>query len=215
MSFENFTLPNGEEVEFDAESHVYTVRGVTVPSITQLLERAYGDHLKFVDPEVVERAAVYGTKVHKEIQDLIELQQLGIDIEPFLEKSTQETCNYFKIVAPVYKIKPLYTEIVVVLYDKEQQPIAAGRFDLAAENLETHRKALCDFKTTTSLNLKLVSDQLNLYKIACEQSGYFQKGEITELAAIHLSGLTCRLRPIRIFQEAFYEKYIQIAKQNN
>lgn len=215
MSFEAFTLPNGEKVEFDAEAHIYTVRGIVVPSITQLLERAHGNHLKFVNPEVVERAAAYGTKVHKELQVLIELQQVGIDIEPFLDKSTQETRNYFRLVEPIYKIKPLLTEIVVVLYDKEQQPIAAGRFDLAAEDLKTEQKMLCDFKTTTSLNLKLVSDQLNLYKIACEQSGYFKTGEITELAAIHLSGATCRLRPIQIFQEAFFDKYIQIAKQNN
>lgn len=213
MEIENFTLPNGEKVEFIPDTHTYLVRGVKVPSITEVLKRVHGNKYINVDPELLERSANYGTKVHKEIQDYIEIRKTGIDIESFIKESTQETRNYFNIIEPVYKIEPLLTEIVVVLYDNDE-PIAAGRFDLAAHHPSDDNIMLCDFKTTSSLNIKDVSAQLNLYKKAAEQSGYFKPGEITELAAIHLSGEQCKMRPIQIFGETFFEKYILAAKQN-
>lgn len=212
MKKEEFVLPNGEKVEFFSDTHTYLVRGIEVPSITEVLKRVHGDKYKNVNPELLERSAAYGTKVHKQIQDYIELRKVGIDIEPFLQESTQETKNYFTIIEPIYKIEPLLTEVVVVLYD-EDNPIAAGRFDLVAYHLPNNNIILCDFKTTSSINTKDVSAQLNLYKRASEQSGYFQQGEITELAAIHLSGEQATLKPIPIFGETFLKKYIDAAKQ--
>ena len=75
MKEENFTLPNGENVIFIPDTHTYLVRGIKVPSITELLKRVHGDKYKNVNPELLERSAIYGTKVHKEIQDHIELSK--------------------------------------------------------------------------------------------------------------------------------------------
>ena len=210
---ESFVLPNGEKVEFFPETHTYVVRGEKLPSITELLTRVHGDKYGFVDQGLLERSAEYGTKVHQEIQTLIDTRECGIDIVPLLEDSTQETKNYFVFIEQCYEVVPIMTEKVVVLYDREGTPIAAGRFDLACKKGPEQKIALCDFKTTSSLNTKMVSDQLNLYKIAAEQSGYFKPKEISELAAIHLSGSQCKMRTVQIFGEKFYDKYIAAALQ--
>lgn len=210
---ETFTLPNGEKVEFIPESHTYLIRGKILPSITGLLTRIHGDKYKCVDPEILERSAEYGTKVHKEIQDLIEVRNSGFDIDNFILQSTQETQNYFNVIEPKYGLEPLMTEVVVVLYDRENNPIAAGRFDLVCKDTINKNTMLCDFKTTSTISTSLVSDQLNLYKRAAEQSGYFSPNEIKSLAVIHLSGEQCRLKMLQIFGEKFFDRYIEAAKQ--
>lgn len=210
---EKFVLPNGEQVEFIPESHTYIVRGKKLPSITTVLKIVHGDSYSNVNPELLKRSSEYGTKVHKEIQDLVEIRKTGIDIEPFLMKSTQETKNYFNMIEPIYHIDPLMTEIVVVLYDENNEPVAAGRFDLVYKDLTNEKLILSDFKTTSAILTKSVSAQLNIYKKAAEQSGYFKEGEITGLSVIHLSGEQAKLKPIPMFGETFFQKYIEAAKQ--
>jgi len=207
LDMEVFVLPNGQKVEFYPEEHRYFVNGQEVSSITKLIQKVYGDPYQMVNPTILEDSAKYGTKVHKEIQDLIEMRNLGIDIEDFIKEKTQETRNYFDLVEPAYHITPLFTEKVVVLYNDEGVPVAAGRFDLACRIGKKQELSICDFKTTTTLHVKEVSAQLNLYKKAAEQSGYFKPGEITHLGAIHLSGEQCKEKPIQIFGESFLKKF--------
>lgn len=187
---------------------------MVLPSITELLTRIHGDKYGFVDPELLERSAGYGTRVHKEIQDIINTRECGFDLEPLLEGATQETKNYFNMIEPIYGLLPLMTEVMVVLYNRDATPVAAGRFDMVCKEKESGAIMLCDFKTTSTLNTSLVSDQLNLYKLAAEQSGYFQKGEITKLAAIHLSGEKRKLKEIQIFGEKFYNRYLAVTNQD-
>jgi hypothetical protein len=201
-------LPNGDVVKFFPENHIYYVNDVQVPSVTQKIQEVNGDSYDKVNPELLERSAKYGTKIHKQIQGLIELRDCGWEIEDIVKEKDQETRNYFTIVEPLYKIIPLFVEKVVVLYNNEGVPVAAGRFDLACRIGEKQELAICDFKTTSVIHTKSVSAQLNLYKKAAEQSGYFNPGEITYLGAIHLSGSQCKVKPIQIFGEAFFEKYI-------
>lgn len=199
-------LPNGDKVDFYPDTHTYLVNGVEVPSITQKIQQVYGDSYSKVNPDLLERSANYGTKVHKEIQGLIELRACGWSIEDSLEGKCQETKNYFNYVEPIYEITPIFTEKVVVLYNEEGIPVAAGRFDLACR-IKNNTVAICDFKTTSTIHTKNVSAQLNLYKKAAEQSGYFPVGTIRYLGAIHLSGAQCKLKPIQIFGEEFLKKF--------
>jgi len=53
-------------VTFDQATHTYRMGGVVVPSVTQCLEAAYD--FRFVDAAVLQKAADFGTKVHKTIE---------------------------------------------------------------------------------------------------------------------------------------------------
>lgn len=204
---ETTVLPNGDTVDFYPDEHIYHVNGVEVPSVTRKIQEIYGDSYSMVNPNLLQRSADYGTKVHKEIQGLIELRDCGWDISDRISEKTQETRNYFNQIEPLYKIFPLFTEKVVVLYNDEGKPVAAGRFDLACRIGDDKQLAICDFKTTSTIHTKNVSAQLNLYKKAAEQSGYFEPGEVTYLGAIHLSGEQSKVKPIQIFGEAFLKKF--------
>ena len=208
---EVFQLPNGEVVTFIPETHQYFIGASEeeVPSITQLIKAVNGDSYKFVNPEKLKMSADYGTKVHGILDELIQLRKGGIDIEDMVNdiETPQEVKNYFNKVEKLYKIEPVDTERVVVLYDEAGKPIAAGRFDLicTVDNIKT----LADFKTTSSIVKNSVIAQLNLYLKAASQSGYVLDGEIEKLGVVHLSGETARFVPIPIMGEKFLEKFMQ------
>ena len=95
---ERHLLPNGAEVDYIDETHEYFINGIKYPSITELLKNKFGNQYNNVNPEILKRSSEYGTRVHKEIQSLIEMRDAGI--EPFSE--IQEVCNYFTYVEPIY-----------------------------------------------------------------------------------------------------------------
>lgn len=198
-------LPNGEEVVFYNDTHTYIVKGVVVPSITTLLKTVYGDTYSAVNPELLKRSADYGTAVHEELDTLINMRMNGFDIAPDLAMH-QETRNYFKMVEPIYKIEPVMTEKIVVLYNDEGQPVAAGRFDLLCK--VNGVLTLSDFKTTSTIHRQLVTAQLNLYLRACKQSGYIDSEDLN-LGVIHLSGESCKYIPLAKLGAGFYQKFIK------
>lgn len=208
---ETFYLPNGEVVTFIPETHQYLIgtSELEVPSITQLIKMVNGDSYKFVNPEKLKMSADYGTKVHATLDELIQLRKNGIDIQDMINdiETPQEVKNYFNKVESLYKINPVDTERVVVLYNEEWRPIAAGRFDLicTVDSIKT----LADFKTTSSIVKNSVIAQLNLYLKAAVQSGYVVEGEIEKLGVVHLSGETARFVQMPIMGEKFLEKYMQ------
>ena len=202
-NFENHLLPNGTEVIFYPDTHTYFVDGKELPSITSLLTKVYGNSYANVNPELLKRSADYGTKVHEELQNLIELRKED-DGAP-LYSEYQEVENYFKFVEPIYKIQPIMTEKVVVLYDDNNKPYAAGRFDLLC-NVDGHL-TLADFKTTSTIHRQLVTAQLNLYLKAAKQSGYIDSKDDIKLGVIHLSGITSKFIPITKLGETFIKKF--------
>ncbi len=209
LEVEKHTLPNGDIVEFYPTDHQYVCNGAVLPSVTTLLKQVYGDVYAAVDPELLKRSADYGTQVHSELQSLITARAKGADIWGMITSPTmhQETINYFVFVEPIYKIKPVMVEKVVLLYDKNKKAVAAGRFDLLAEvgGVTT----LCDFKTTSAIHGKMVRAQLNLYLKAAVQSGYLSLGQKYNLAAIHLSGEICRMIPIPVLGDVLVNKFIE------
>ena len=204
---EHFTIPNGHQVEFLPETHQYFVEGSEVPSITTLLSRVYGDIYGAVNPELLKRAADYGTAVHDELQRWIELRKIDADI-PIIT-TYQEVNNYFSLVEDIYRIKPIMTEQVVVLYDDSGLPASAGRFDLLCT--VNGDLTLADFKTTSVIHRKQVTAQLNLYLRAARQSGYLASDpaeQPVKLAAIQLSGEKSKLLPIQVLGPQFYQQFI-------
>jgi RecB family exonuclease len=74
------------ELEFDAESHVYKVDGVPVPSVTQLLAPVKPD-FSMVPPDVLERKRQLGAAVHLacELDDDDELEECDPAVQPYVD----------------------------------------------------------------------------------------------------------------------------------
>ena len=206
QKYEEITLPNGQKVFYSDETHTYIVNGMEVPSITSLLPLVYGDSYAQVSPDILKKAAEYGTTVHNELQEWIEKRFADSSIQIPLDQIHPETRNYFCLIEPLFKVEPVMTEKVVVLYAPNGRPVAAGRFDLLCRR--GGQLTLADFKTTSTLHRKLVTAQLNLYKKAATQSGYFSKEDNVALGAIQLHGTTSKYVEIVQLSEDFYLDFL-------
>lgn len=67
------------DFKFDEETHIYTLGGVKLPSVTQILRPLYD--FSAVHPDVLARAAAYGTAVHRTIELYLkdDLDEDGLD----------------------------------------------------------------------------------------------------------------------------------------
>ena len=72
-------IPN--ELEFNEESHKYTLNGKELPSVTKLLDDGT---YKDVDPVILQRACQRGHEIHKEIENYFKKGELG-DTKEFYE----------------------------------------------------------------------------------------------------------------------------------
>lgn len=203
LNKEIYQLPNGLRVEFYPENHVYIVNGKPLPSITNLLKNVYGDIYADINPLVLKKMADYGTAVHNELQNFIEMRKINDSVP--ITSNYPEVENYFNFVEPIYHIVPQLTEKVVVLYDDHGEPVAAGRFDLLCT--VDGKKTLIDFKTTSTIHKQQVTAQLNMYYIAAIQSGY-PLDEQTQLGVIHLKNEKCKFTPIMKLNSDFYLNFL-------
>lgn len=209
--YETHTLPNGQVVLYSDATHTYIVNGAEVPSITSLLPLLYGDTYGKVNPTILKAAAAYGTAVHGELQKYIDERIAARasgepDPEMGVELMYPETAHYFTLIEPIWKITPIMTEKVVVLYGPNGMPVAAGRFDMLCKVGD--KTTLVDFKTTSTIHRQLVSAQLNLYRKAAIQSGYFSSDDDVALGVIQLHKDTSKYAPLPVFADDFYLKFL-------
>ncbi len=202
---EYHVLPNGLVVTFIPETHQYFVKGREVPSITQLLDRKYGNNYLSVKPEILKKASEYGTVIHEQLAGYIEARKA--DPEYVIESTYPEINNYFTFVEKIYNIRPIINEKVVALYDQQGEVVACGRFDMIA--YVGDKLSIVDFKTTSSINRQHVTGQLNLYLTAAYQSGYIDNLDLG-LGVIHLSGDKARYVPMTKLSDTFYLTFINI-----
>lgn len=204
-TMEHHFLPNGTEVLFDPEEHKYFIGDKELPSITTLLQEFYGNIYSAVRPEILEAAARYGTAVHEDLANLIEMRKQSPDVP--LVSEYLEVNNYFDFIEPVYGITPIMTEKVVIVYNNDNEPIAAGRFDLICD--VKGKMTLADFKTTSTIHRQMVSGQLNLYRLGAYQSGYIEDKDAIDLGVIQLSGSTSKYVPMTKFGQTFFDKIFE------
>ena len=147
---------NGYELEFIEDGHIYLVDGVIVPSITQIARAGFKTY-DSIPEKVLQRAAEKGTAVHEAIEAFC---KSGTDSElPELRG--------FKALLRLHKLRVLENEVPVILFT-DGDPVAAGRFDLEIEMDGNLGGA--DIKRTSSLDKEYLYRQLNLYRLANEQS---------------------------------------------
>ena len=150
-------LPDGMFLEYYDDTHTYLVNGAEVPSITQILQTHFKTKYAGVDKITLENAAAKGTEVHEAIERYC---QTGAD------DGSPELIG-FKFLKKMYKFEVLNNEIPVVLY-RDGLPVAAGRVDMLLE--KDGVLGLADIKRTYSLDLDYLGYQLNLYRIAYQQT---------------------------------------------
>lgn len=59
----------GITLEYDEDTHTYIADGIIVPSVTQIIKDKLGNKYSTVAPEVLKRASIRGTAIHKSIED--------------------------------------------------------------------------------------------------------------------------------------------------
>ena len=160
----------GGVLEYIDETHTYLYDGVVLPSITQLLKVKFGNKYNGIPKEILERASVQGTAVHKAIEDY---EQSGI------ESNLPELRNY-KFLKKAYNFDCLKNEVPVVLF-QDDEAVACGRLDLVLT--EGEQIGLGDIKRTSALDKNYLTYQLNLYRIAYQQC---YGTEISFLRGLHL-----------------------------
>ena len=158
-------------VEYIDESHTYLVDGIILPSITQILKVKFGNKYQGISKEVLDNAAVKGTRVHEAIEKWYKYKVEDI--------GCKELKN-MKFLQRQYKFEVIDNEVPIILF-KDNKPIACGRLDLVLE--ENDELGLGDIKRTATLDKEYLAYQLNLYRI-----GYTQcyNKEIKFLKGSHL-----------------------------
>lgn len=187
------------EVEFIESIHQYLIDGVCVPSITQLLkETKFKDKYNGVDMEVLRLASERGTRIHKSIEDY---ETNDIDDDDCIE------LHNWKFLKKAYNFNCIGNEETIIVFDKNDNPVACGRLDLVLE--QDDKIGLGDIKTTYTLDTDYLEYQLNLYRIGYEKC-YGKK--IDFLKGVHLRKNTRKYVDIPINEDKAYE-IIEIFKE--
>lgn len=160
----------GHTLEYIDESHTYLVDGLIVPSITQILKFKFNKKYDGIPKGTLQRAAELGTQMHEVIQ---------MYEEEGTESDIKELRNY-KFLKRQYKWECLANEVPVILWH-EDEIVGAGRLDMVMEL--DGQKGIADLKRTSTLDKEYLGYQLNLYRLAYQQS-YGE--EIEFLRGIHL-----------------------------
>lgn len=175
---------NDDVLEYIDSTHTYLVNGVIVESVTQYISKKLGSKYDFIDPQVLERACNYGNKVHEEIEMY---ERYNVD-----NKTSKELSNY-KFLKKAFDFKCLDNEFPIIIYDKNNKPIMAGRVDMMIT--KNGELGLADIKTSSVLDKERLSLQLNLYALGVKQS--YNK-EVTFLSGLHIRNNVRKFVDIKI-----------------
>ncbi len=160
------------DVTFDPSEHRYWVDGIEVASVSQIVQTIHPRKTKNIDPEILKKAAQRGNELH----DMIEhYERHGIktyhpEMQSYLALKTQHQFD-------VMESEPL------VLLHVDGAVIGAGRFDMVVRSPYIKGEGIADVKRMAHLDEQRLRLQLNLYKLAYEQT---YKRKISYLKCIHI-----------------------------
>lgn len=189
---------NGRTLEFDEDYHCYLVDGIIVPSVTTIL-KAFFDDYSNVSQAVLERARERGTALHEAIEIYEKTGQ---------ESDLKEFKNYL-FLKNHFGFKSISNELPV-FYEENGEVLFAGRLDQIIEI--DGKLGINDFKRVSAPNKEKIAFQLNLYKIAYEQS--YHK-EISSLSFMQLREDTRRFIPLPINEQSTKNLLKKYQEQKN
>lgn len=154
-----------DELIFNSENHTYTYGETPVPSVTTLIKLMTDNPYSNIPKRILEKAARYGDKVHKIIEDY----SMGLEVG--------EVGGYEGIALRRYQKLESQHDIVItsveqkILYQENGLPLYAGMYDMLG--VIKGKTSLIDIKTTAELHTDLLRLQLPMYKAALEQMNNF------------------------------------------
>lgn len=147
---------NNHTIEFLEEQHLYICDGILVPCVSNILAYKFNDYAG-VSRELLQRASEKGTELHKAIEDY-EQQGITSDLEEFR--------NYL-FLKKQFKFENVSNELPV-LYERGGRVLFVGTLDQVITI--DGKLGINDFKRVSAPNKEKIAYQLNLYKMAYEQS---------------------------------------------
>lgn len=142
-------------IEFEKETHTYKVDGKILPSVTTIINILSSYDYKDIKPEILQRAAYKGSRVHKALEDLIVWGDY--EIEPLFESYVEQ----FKKAKAVENFEIADTEFMLTNNE------ICGTID-ARGILNESKTIVIDYKTTSTIHKKLLEAQFGGYKILCD-----------------------------------------------
>lgn len=145
---------------FSEELHKYYVDGEEVPSVTEIAKPISFEQMSKLDNNILERARNRGSIVHEYCEQYllcgeIDFAEVGSEYIDYVEQFV----NWYI----TYKPKVLFTEYQ--MYSSE----FAGTTDLICEI--DGKRIIVDYKTTSSIDTKSLSVQLEGYRRLAEMQG--------------------------------------------
>ena len=110
-------------LEFIEESHTYLYEGVIIPSVSEILHFIFPNKYKDVDKEILNKKALYGSKVHEAIECLEQDKTL-----PKLDQNQEFSLYQYKRLKDKFSIKVISQDQMINYNDDY-----AGRFDMIVE----------------------------------------------------------------------------------
>lgn len=142
-----------DTIEFIESEHIYIVNGIIVKSVTQILNELFPNKYKNVPLKILNDKSLYGTKVHKAVEDLENGK------EPIMDSVyIEESINQYQRLKEKYNIEVIEQEQMI-----HYEYYYAGRFDMIADIDGKH--CLCDIKTTSVVDKNYLSWQLSMYEL--------------------------------------------------
>lgn len=158
------------ELHFDSVRHVYTLDGVILPSVTQIMRPLSSAEYAGVDSAMLKAAAARGTAIHEAIEFYAEYGAIDCP---------QDYMPYFAAYLKWHEeVKPV--NIASEQATWHTQLLYAGTIDRTA--IVDRKRTLIDVKTTAALNDMLATVQLEAYARALATHGV----EVDQKAILHL-----------------------------
>ena len=174
---EKIISPNNHEIKFDEVSHAYTLNGVVLPSVTQIMKRLSQEYYTDINPQVIINAGKRGTKVHQAIELY---ETMGV----YDEQVKDYVLQYLRVKS-AYKFTPLKQELMLT------NGVYCGTVDMIATMND--KLVLIDLKATSKINDILVEVQLAGYKQLLSDNGI----EVEDCYVLHLTNKSAKLKKIR------------------
>jgi hypothetical protein len=164
---------NDYTISFDETNHQYYLDGIKIASISSIVNSFYPNkQTKKVDSKILEEAALKGNllkeKIHKYETETI--KTYDAEMQSYIALKNQ---HQFHMV----DFNPL------VLLRHQGTIIAAGRFDMVIKSPFINGLGLVSIKRTSHIREDYLTLQLNLYKLAYEQT---YKKPLRYLKCIHI-----------------------------
>ena len=179
-------------VEFNHETHTYTLNGVELSGVTSILKRyLFADKYANVPEAILNRAAEYGTRVHSDVEMFINgftPEEISTELQSFIDWSNGKT---------------LQSEVLV------NNDIVASMIDVV--ELVEGGVNIYDIKTTSVLDMEYLSWQLSIYKYLLTQMGYESN---VNLFAIHMRGDKFLVKEVKAIDSVHIEALLDAYRNN-